>query len=243
MVQVEKANIASSVFVFLCFPQEIFANALSSDCGEGQYLVREHYRSGYVRTNGVSVSPARVSAYCRNYATPNPPEIHFLKKESQNSRPWPIGEKKRIQDAFNKLPQVLTHVGKVTFYRGKKDRVRGNPASVNTEKKEITIYDSIYKNNFERVIAHELAHILYRHLSNEERKVYSNVAEWKELDVKGKKVLVNTRKTIIQPDSGVSPNEDFANNLEYYLFDKKALERKNPKIYQWIKRYMEKKKK
>ena len=232
-----------SVFVFLFFSQKIFANALSPHCGEGQYLVREHYRSGYVRGDGVSISPTKVSAHCRNYATPTPPEIHFLKKESQNSRPWPVGEKKRIQEALNKLPQVLTHIGKVTFYRGKKDRVRDNPASVNIEKKEITIYDSIYKNNFERVIAHELAHILYRYLSDKEKQVYSNVAEWKEVGMEGKKVLVNTRKTIVQLDSGVSPDEDFANNLEYYLFDKKILERKNPKIYQWIKGYMEEKKK
>ena len=51
------------------------------------------------------------------------------------------------------------------------------------------------------------------------------------------------RKNIIEKDSTFSISEDFANNIEYYLYGPKTLKRKNPKIYQWIKEFMEKHKK
>ena len=155
----------------------------------------------------------------------------------------PRGEK-RVEEAFKKLPKILTHIGKITFYRERKSHVRGNPADVDTIKKEITLYDSIYQNNFERVITHELSHILYDQLSDEEKDAYIKVAGWRPAkDKTGKEVMINTRTVFTEPDGSTNPNEDFSNNLEYYLFDKKTLETKNPKIYQWIKKYMENKEK
>ena len=92
-------------------------------------------------------------------------------------------------------------------------------------------------------MAHELAHILYERLSKKERKSYKLVAKWKTRKIKGKKTIINTRQVFTAIDGIFSPDEDFANNIEYYLFDEKTLQKKNKEIYQWIKRFMEGKKK
>ena len=55
--------------------------------------------------------------------------------------------------------------------------------------------------------------------------------------------MISTRTNFTELDGSSSPSEDFANNLEYYLFDKKILEKKNPKIHQWMKEYMERREK
>ena len=136
MAQVGKVGIILIGFISPFFSKGTFARSLSQTCGEGQYLVRAHYRSGYIRSDGISVSPAQVSAHCRNYRTLVPPEIHFPENKSQNSRPWPVGEKRRIQEALKTLPKTLTHIGKVTFHRKIKSKIQNNPADVNIEEKK-----------------------------------------------------------------------------------------------------------
>ena len=102
------------------------------------------------------------------------------------------------------------------------------------------MYDSISSYNLQRVITHELAHILYIHLSDEESESYKTVAKWEPYTTKdGKTLMVNTRKVFTAIDGIFSPDEDFANNIEYYLFDEKTLKKKNKEIHQWIKQFME----
>ena len=237
----------SKIGIFLCLlflSQGVFAITFSKVCGEGQYLVRSHYRSGYVKTDGTLVSSAQVSAHCKNYRTAKPPEPHFRKMKSRSFRSWSKKEKRMIQEALKKLPKILTHIGKITFYRKKMSKYPNNPASVNTKIKRITIYDSIYQYNLERVISHELAHILYHRLSDQERDSYTTIANWKlKTDKTGEEIMQSTRTVFTEDDGKSSPKEDFSNNIEYYLFDKKTLRRKNPKIYQWIDKYMEEKEK
>ena len=71
--------------------------------------------------------------------------------------------------------------------------------------------------------AHELAHILYIHLSDKERDSYKSVAKWESvITAEDKTATVNTRKVFTAIDGIFSPDEDFANNIEYYLFDEKT---------------------
>jgi hypothetical protein len=49
------------------------------------------------------------------------------------------------------------------------------------------------------------------------------------------------RKGIVAEDCRVSPEEDFANNIEYFLFDSKTLKEKSPKVFEWLsKKYGDK---
>ena len=41
----------------------------------------------------------------------------------------------------------------------------------------------------------------------------------------------------VQDDGRVSPDEDFANNVEYLLFDEARLLKKTPQAHRWLKSY------
>ena len=153
------------------------------------------------------------------------------------------GEKGRIRDIIKKLPLMLTSFGTITFYRQKSGKVKSNPAVTDPEKQTITIYNSIAEHSMERVVAHELAHILYHNLSDKEKDSYKNIAQWDSSEISNKVVTISVRKVFVAIDGIFSPDEDFSNNMEYYLFEKNTLKRKKPKIYNWIEQLMEDKKK
>ena len=221
------------------------ANASVTTCPDGQYLVRAHKRSGYYRSNKTYVSPARISAYCKNYRNFKPAKLNFSKPQSSRSKIKNFSKKeiKQIQLSFKELPGILTKFGKITFQRKKSGVIPNNPAVSNTSKKTIILHDSISRYNMKRVIAHELAHFLYDSLPSKVKKSYKSVAEWELRTYKGNKFNVFMRKTFVAADSIVSPSEDFANNIEYYLFEGKILKKKNPQIYKWVKQFMEENKK
>ena len=215
-------------------------------CPEGQYLVRSHWRSGYYRSDGSRVSSAQVSAYCKNYRIQKPLEIHFYdvkwstwnifrKRKYKN---FSEKEKKQIREALNKIPRILTNIGKITFYRKDQGEEPTNPADVYPKSKRIILYDSIVRYDIERIITHELAHILYENLSNKEVISYATVAQWEGENFEKALETASKRKIFVASDGSDSPSEDFSNNIEYYLFEEKTLKRKNPKIYEWVKKFM-----
>ena len=229
------------IFLFISL-QTAVATVIS--CSKGQFLVRSHKRLGYYRSDGTYISPTRVSAYCKNYRKNQPAELIFpparkgFKKISKK-------EMNSIVKAFRKIPHILTGIGKIKIYRQDKDQwYPENPARVYEEKKEIFLYDIISQYSMDRVIAHELAHILYNDLPEKIQKSYDTVAEWRDDKSQGTLIKkINNRKNFVASDGRDSPSEDFANNIEYYLYEKKLFKQKNPQIYKWVKQFMEDKKK
>jgi len=49
-------------------------------------------------------------------------------------------------------------------------------------------------------------------------------------------VFVPMRDEFVEDDGKEGPNEDFANNIEYFLFRSQSLKMKAPKVYDWIRR-------
>ena len=224
------------IFLFLIVTQKLWAAAY---CPPGQYSVKAHQRTGYQRSDGTHVSPATVSAYCKSYRHSKPAELKFY----NDFKIFSEKEKRKISNIFKKLPSVLTEFGKIKLYRHRQDENLANPAASSPERKLIIIYDSIAQYNMERVIAHEMAHFLYLNLSVQEQISYKKVAKWKKRNIEGAIKETTTRKNFVADDCDHSPDEDFANNIEYYLYGKKTLKQKNPKIYQWIKKFLEENKK
>ncbi len=101
----------------------------------------------------------------------------------------------------------------------------------------MVIYDEAIKNKtlLPRVIAHELAHQIFRDFSDSQITAYKLVANWETaLNHKGVKVLRTSRKKFVAPDGDLGPDEDFANNMEYFIFDKNELALKTPRIMEWL---------
>jgi hypothetical protein len=73
-------------------------------------------------------------------------------------------------------------------------------------------------------------------LSKSEIKDYSRATGWVPT-LHGRTVVWTGRKTgYVEKDGEYSPTEDFANNIEYYLFEPETLRAKTPTAYEWIKK-------
>lgn len=149
---------------------------------------------------------------------------------------WAAKEKDEIAKALSSLPNYFKKLKINGFYRFKKSIQLGNPASTDGSK-EVIIYDRFFEDNKPvNVLVHELSHVIYFELSRKLKLDYLKVADWKELSLQGSESTFQTgRVNFVESDGSDSPEEDFANNVEYFLTEPNILKDKNPKIYNWIK--------
>lgn len=110
-----------------------------------------------------------------------------------------------------------------------------NPASADREE-SITLYDSAFGSdrNLDSILAHEVAHIMYSN-TPELSKSYRIASGW--LDISDDPKVPNyipLRKDFLKPDGSNSPEEDFANNLEFYLNTPNVLKTRSPGVFLWF---------
>lgn len=82
-----------------------------------------------------------------------------------------------------------------------------------------------------RGVAHELSHFL---IENEWRGLfqkYKQASGWNSIKAGGK----YRDGDFVDFDGKFSPEEDLANNVEFYLFEPGTLKSKSPKLFDWIK--------
>ena len=48
--------------------------------------------------------------------------------------------------------------------------------------------------------------------------------------------FINVRGTFVSDDGRDSPDEDFANNVEFFLFRPEKLKKTSPGVYDWLKK-------
>ncbi len=215
-----------------------FAHAL--DCPQGYYPVKSHLRNAYQKKGGVPVSSSIVKEQCRPYRVLKTLTPIFFSTipanwpiQSEKFKPFSKDEKLKIHVILKMLPKKLTHVGDIKFYRAISDLNSPNPSVSSSEDKIITIYDSIRNHDLKRVIAHELAHLYWDTLSEAEQADYHMAAKWK-VDRKLNVHIVQRARFAIS-DSIVGPAEDFANNVELFLFEDKSLSNE-PEILKCVER-------
>ena len=214
-------------------------------CPEGEYWVSPHSRKSYVRADGVTVSATSVKGHCRQK---NKVEAHWAPRlkegrpkiwehQKEKFKSWREEEKIRFFEAMEFLPEVLwLDLKGVEFHRAEKSVISKNPGS--SLKNVITLYDLAFdkEQNLARVIAHELAHVLFRGYSPFEdiqaRLVSGWTPDWKSEGVESWRPLES--KVHVAHDSRESAEEAFANNLEFYLFEKGRTNVQAPHFANWI---------
>lgn len=218
------------------------------ECPKGQHFVRAHPRSEYITAKGKYYSATNVSSSCRA----NPPSYEEWHKKLKNGVPsawqmkkekpqkWLDDEKEMVLDALSELPiELLVDTVEGIYRLDKFEKEPKNPAAGYGD--SIALYNKAFdtKQNLTRILAHEFAHKLYRQFYDTDKGVeYSKVAEWEaKLNPKNKDLFLMTwRDDFVEEDGKNGPDEDFSNNIEYFLFEPKTLKNKNPKIYEWIQK-------
>lgn len=225
-------------FCILIFCEYALAN---SKCADKQYWVEGHHRKAYVRADGTIVSATDVKGHCRSQSR----VYEFWKRNFEGISPkswphtseifksWTVEEKERVLGALEELPEVLWN-DKVIFHRSTKSREWPNPATSSAG--VIVLYDESFKKslNLARVIGHELAHQIYEELTGDQKKDYGFIMNWFSI---GNGRYVSRIEGFVQDDGRESPEEDFANNIEFYLFEPDILRKVTPHAYRWIEEH------
>lgn len=219
-------------FLILLFFAE---TVLALECPTGQYFVSAHQRNSYYRANGIFVSATAVSDHCRPYQFSSPLKIKFQDKMPKG---WPYLEKfksltaiekKEIEQAFNSLPVRLKNLGEIKIYRAIKSVFPDNPTTSGPDDSIIVLYDSAKVFGYRQAIAHEIGHILFSKLNEDEKAEYYSFSDWQWSNGKP----YPQRKDFSEPDGIFSPEEDFANNIEHLI--QKNNSRVNSKISNYLK--------
>lgn len=162
-----------------------------------------------------------------------PLQIGLIKKEK--FKKWTDEEIESVLDALAELPKELWSSEIKGIYRAIKSKDYPNPASSGGEM--IVIYDSAFTSTLPiaRILGHELAHRKFLDLSKTERESYLIPMNWLVVENREKGDLYFGRKDgYVLDDGRGSPDEDFANNLEFYLFELEVLKKITPHAYRWF---------
>lgn len=216
---------------------------MAQECPKGSFWVNPHPRKDFVRSNNVYVSATSVTGHCRSKSK----SYEFWAEFLTNGRPadWEFNEEKSVSwsrreieefvVAAEKIPLLLRY--KVKVFRMLRSKAKGNPAS--SSKDNMILYDQAFNKNEQLaiIIVHELAHELYRNLSKTEKEKFQNEMgwTWKSKGAEDAGVWIAGRSKYVQKDSDTSPDEDFANGVEYYIFDRTRLKFKDPAMHKWLK--------
>lgn len=234
------------ILLLSLFPHAAFSKeTISSDCPPGKHYIRAHFRRGYLRSDGRTViPPSNIKAHCRTnpegyifwqpkLSNKNPPDWPHKKEVFKN---WTSEEIERVIDALSEIPSSLWSKNIKNIFRSFKSKDFPNPAS--SSDGTIILYDTAFSeaHNLTRILAHELAHQKYLDLSENDRQSYWYPMNWLPIDRK-KGLFVSRKDGFIQDDGRESPEEDFANNVDSFLFEPDNLKRTTPYAYDWIKKY------
>jgi len=207
-------------------------------CPHGYFPVKSHPRNAYTKQDGTQVRATNVKEQCHPYRKLITPVPKFLASKPSNwpiqnekFKPWTKEEETELKSILDKLPKVLTHVGEIKFYHSSEKSP--NPALSNSENKIIVIYDSISAHDKNRVIAHELAHFYWDSMNDLEKDDYYKAALWKKDDIR--QTISLQRKETLIINSFAGPHEDFANDVELFLFQKESLN-KHPELMKHLEK-------
>lgn len=216
-------------------------------CTVDQHWVRAYHRRAYFRADGTPVRESFVKAHCQN----NPKSYKLWRDKLKNVRPtnwpdanareklknWSDEEIERVLEALNDLPEILWVEAIQSISRMDKSVHAGNSGSGTPG--HIVLYDDAFvkDKNLARIISHELAHAYYNEkLTKDGKREFNTMNGWytlEESDVNWKSV----GRIFVEPDGDLSPEEDFTNNIEYYLFNKAKLRSVTPTAVEWIQHH------
>lgn len=233
-------NLKPIFFLALFYSSSVFG--VDSDCPVGEIRVRSFPRSDYVRDDGTYYSAADVTSFCR---AKNKTSSFWAGRFDDNQVVgWPNKVESFKRWSKPEIESVLIALEGVPVFLWK--NVKLHRASISAEHKDnsatsaeavAVLYDKVFSNPklMPRILSHELAHQIFRDFQAIEQAEYRQAAQWIRVgaNADGPIFKVN-RKRFVEPDGDQSPGEDFANNLEYFIFDPIVLRKKNPQIYDWM---------
>ena len=115
-----------------------------------------------------------------------------------------------------------------------------NPAS--NGENVVVLYDTAFTakkdRSLARILAHELAHLKYRNFSFNQKEEYEKISGWEtKIDVTQERrpiYIIRRKSGFVEQDGKNSAEEDFCNNLEYFIFAPDRLKKETKPVFDWL---------
>lgn len=235
------------LLLVLCSAPTIAELTKTAKCPAGEHWVSAHSRRAYYRADGTFVKASNVKAHCRKNPLsyeywypklkPGLPEKWF--RQNENTKPWTTEEMERVLETLESIPEFLWVDRIEGIYRLQKD-ASGHPNPAASSDGKIVLYDLAFdkKFNLAQVLAHEMSHEFFKTLTLSEFKAYAEAGEWISQELFNQVIYMRGRpkNAFVQEDGRYRIDEDFCNNIEYFLFKPEELKKTTPKVYEWIKK-------
>lgn len=190
--------------------------------------VREHPRREYCRDRWLNAN-----LFVKKF---NDDPILGWSHKGEVFKKWSRDEIQLILEILPTLPS-WTELQNYNFRRAKDSIYRGNPAASELTNGSIILYDLFFKEkNKKSIIVHESSHHLYKKVSPKDIADFLSMSRWSVEVTLDRKVYESPPKKLIQPDSALDKDEDFANHLESYYQNPKLYKYSYPKLYDFFKR-------
>ncbi len=180
--------------------------------------------------------------YCRGMCVPEKDEAKcklapfWAKRLKASPTPFQaiIGdEQESVTSALSKLPKSFQPMLLKAIVKGTRPHFTAPSSEAASTDEFIILYRRAFSepSNLERVIAHEVVHVLILKEWADSFKKYKETSGWSDVDGNGYR-----KGEFVEHDGKTSAEEDFANNVEYFLFDRTALKDKSPDIFSWLQK-------
>lgn len=150
-------------------------------------------------------------------------------------------EKDRVERVLSQLPNSWRPKALKSIVKGSKPADITSMTSPAISSDEYVIlfpraFD-LSQEDLERVVSHEVSHLL---ISNEWSSLlskYKQAVEWPSSSTDKGQLAIRPGQ-FVDADGKFSPEEDMANNIEYFIFEPSTLKSKCPKIFAWLQKTM-----
>lgn len=226
------------ILISIILQNKTFADVI---CNPWETNVRSHHVRAYQRSDSTNVESAERSQHCRerikgaaiwgNKFSDDVPALWPHKTEK--FKKWTKEEQEKFLKAVSIQPAQLSSFSFNFVYRAEKSIWQGNPAANLPKEKILVLYDEFFKkDNLERIVTHELSHLLYETWSRDKILEFRRLSGWKLSKTPG---IIIPPSNLIEDDSAIDVEEDFTNHIEFYFYEREKIEKRNKSIYDFIK--------
>lgn len=153
---------------------------------------------------------------------------------------WSESEKRKLLELLSRLPDELKAIPFDGFYRMRKSVDIINPGTTNKSGDVIVIYDRAFENPFLstiQTVVHEFGHIIYLNFKESDRQSYRDYLKWTRSPTHSE----SRSGSFISSRSKDNVDEDFAENISFFLLEPLQAKAIVPLAYEWISQKFSKK--
>lgn len=187
---------------------------------------------------GTFYCPSECGRLCKPKAKSKPCKLDIFWEQRLTSKATPFshlisGQLQAVKDSLSKMPKSLRPKKLKAIVKASGPDITSIASSAASSDEYLILFPRAFLNKEElpRTIFHELVHFMVESEWKKQFEAYKTTSGWNSLH-QGKSYR---KGDFVDSDGKFSPEEDFTNNVEYYVFAPDQLKQKSPKLFEWIK--------